>query len=89
MSVRDAVLGVEVVNGKGEQMRFGGQVMKNVAGYDVARLMTGSYGALGIVFGGQFSVFSLKSSMLLPYKLSWVQKTPYSFAILWRDNICL
>ncbi len=48
-SVRDAVLGVEVVNGRGEQLRFGGQVMKNVAGYDVSRLFAGSWGALGAI----------------------------------------
>ena len=46
---RDAVLGVEVVNGLGERLRFGGTVMKNVAGYDVSRLLTGSAGALGVI----------------------------------------
>ncbi len=48
-SVRDAVLGVELVNGIGEHLRFGGQVMKNVAGYDVSRLATGAFGALGAI----------------------------------------
>lgn len=48
-SVRDYVLGVSMVNGKGEQLVFGGQVMKNVAGYDVSRLMAGSLGTLGLV----------------------------------------
>jgi len=48
-SVRDFVLGVELVNGRGEALRFGGQVMKNVAGYDVARLVTGACGALGVI----------------------------------------
>lgn len=48
-SVRDAVLGVETVNGRGERLRFGGSVMKNVAGYDVSRLMTGARGTLGVV----------------------------------------
>jgi len=48
-AVRDAVLGVEIVNGLGERLTFGGQVMKNVAGYDVSRLMTGAFGALGAV----------------------------------------
>ncbi len=48
-STRDAVLGVEIVNGLGEQLTFGGQVMKNVAGYDVSRLMAGACGALGVV----------------------------------------
>jgi len=48
-SVRDFVLGTRVVNGRGEDLRFGGQVMKNVAGYDVSRLMTGSLGTLGLL----------------------------------------
>jgi len=48
-SVRDAVLGVEIVNGLGERLTFGGQVMKNVAGYDVSRLMAGSWVSLGVL----------------------------------------
>lgn len=48
-SVRDYVLGVKCMTGRGEMMQFGGQVMKNVAGYDVARLMTGSIGTLGLL----------------------------------------
>lgn len=48
-SIRDHVLGVRIINGKGEHLRFGGQVMKNVAGYDVSRLMAGAMGTLGIV----------------------------------------
>ncbi len=48
-AVRDAVLGVKLINGLGEVLTFGGQVMKNVAGYDVSRLVCGAYGALGVV----------------------------------------
>lgn len=48
-AVRDYVLGVQMVNGKAEVLRFGGQVMKNVAGYDVSRLMAGSLGTLGLL----------------------------------------
>lgn len=48
-SVRDHVLGVRLINGKAEHLRFGGQVMKNVAGYDVSRLQAGAYGGLGVI----------------------------------------
>ncbi len=48
-AVRDYMLGVVLLNGKGEQLTFGGQVMKNVAGYDVSRLMAGSLGTLGVL----------------------------------------
>lgn len=48
-AVRDAVLGIKLLNGKGEILEFGGQVIKNVAGYDVSRLVTGSFGTLGVI----------------------------------------
>lgn len=48
-SARDFVLGVRIVNGLGEDLHFGGQVMKNVAGYDLSRLLTGSFGTLGLL----------------------------------------
>lgn len=48
-AVRDYVLGVTLLNGKGELLTFGGQVMKNVAGYDVSRLMVGALGTLGLL----------------------------------------
>jgi glycolate oxidase FAD binding subunit len=48
-AARDFVLGCKMLNGRGEIMRFGGKVMKNVAGYDVSRLMAGAYGTLGIM----------------------------------------
>ncbi|MRR50731.1 MAG: glycolate oxidase subunit GlcE [Rhodocyclaceae bacterium] len=48
-SLRDFVLGVKIIDGDGRQLSFGGQVMKNVAGYDVSRLMAGSLGTLGLI----------------------------------------
>jgi glycolate oxidase FAD binding subunit len=48
-AVRDFVLGTTIVNGQGEELVFGGQVMKNVAGYDVSRLMAGALGTLGLI----------------------------------------
>jgi glycolate oxidase FAD binding subunit len=47
--VRDYVLGAHVINGRGELLEFGGQVMKNVAGYDVSRTFAGSLGTLGLI----------------------------------------
>ena len=47
--MRDFVLGLHIIDGKGDVLKFGGQVMKNVAGYDVSRLMTGSLGVLGLI----------------------------------------
>ncbi|MEM1229735.1 MAG: glycolate oxidase subunit GlcE [Pseudomonadota bacterium] len=48
-SVRDAVLGVELVNGRGEILRLGGRVVKNVAGYDLSRLQAGACGSFGVL----------------------------------------
>jgi len=48
-AARDVVLGARIINGRGEILNFGGQVMKNVAGYDVSRLMVGAQGTLGIL----------------------------------------
>lgn len=48
-AARDFVLGMKIINGKGEILHFGGEVMKNVAGYDISRLLTGSLGTLGVI----------------------------------------
>lgn len=64
-SMRDAVLGVRLINGMGEHLRFGGEVIKNVAGYDVSRLQAGALGTLGVI-----TEVSLK---LLPSPVARVQ----------------
>ncbi|HSP59020.1 MAG TPA: glycolate oxidase subunit GlcE, partial [Halomonas sp.] len=48
-SVRDFVLGTRIINREGVEQRFGGEVMKNVAGYDLSRLMVGAQGTLGLI----------------------------------------
>ncbi len=48
-AVRDSVLGVKLLNGQGEILSFGGQMLKNVAGFDVSRLMAGALGTLGVL----------------------------------------
>jgi len=48
-AARDFVLGVNCINGQGDYLRFGGQVMKNVAGYDLSRTLTGSLGTLAVL----------------------------------------
>lgn len=63
-SVRDYVLGVRMIDGKGDDLRFGGQVMKNVAGYDVSRLMTGSLGTLGVLLEVSLKVLPVPAEEL-------------------------
>ncbi len=58
-AVRDFVLGARIVNGKGEDLSFGGRVIKNVAGYDVSRLMAGALGTLGVITELSFKVLPL------------------------------
>ncbi|MEO8386014.1 MAG: glycolate oxidase subunit GlcE [Betaproteobacteria bacterium] len=55
-AVRDFVLGARILDGKGDDLRFGGRVIKNVAGYDVSRLMTGAMGTLGVLLDLSFKV---------------------------------
>jgi glycolate oxidase FAD binding subunit len=54
--LRDYVLGVRVLTSDGRVLRFGGEVMKNVAGYDVARTMAGAFGTLGVLLDVSFKV---------------------------------
>lgn len=63
-ALRDFVLGVKLVDGRGRVMSFGGQVMKNVAGYDVARLAAGSLGTLGLIAEVSLKVLPLPAHEL-------------------------
>jgi glycolate oxidase FAD binding subunit len=58
-AVRDLVLGTRIINGRGEVLRFGGEVIKNVAGYDVSRLMTGALGTLGVILDVSMKVLPI------------------------------
>jgi glycolate oxidase FAD binding subunit len=60
--VRDAVLGVRMINGLAERLNFGGQVMKNVAGFDVSRLQAGAFGMLGLLLEVSLKVLPLPQS---------------------------
>jgi glycolate oxidase FAD binding subunit len=55
-AARDLLLGARVLTGRGEVLSFGGKVMKNVAGYDVARLMAGAMGTLGVILEASLKV---------------------------------
>lgn len=63
-SARDYVLGMRIVNGLAEDLSFGGEVMKNVAGYDVSRLQVGAYGTLGVLLDTSMKVLPIAESSL-------------------------
>jgi glycolate oxidase FAD binding subunit len=63
-ALRDHVLGATLLNGRGELLRFGGSVMKNVAGFDVSRLLAGSMGTLGIVVDVTLKVMPVAADTL-------------------------
>ena len=97
-SLRDFVLGVVMMDGQGQVLHFGGQVMKNVAGYDVSRLLTGSLGTLGVllevslkVLPRPFDQASVQLSMGQAEAISRVntwggQPLPIT-ASLWQDDL--
>lgn len=61
-AVRDFMLGVRMLDGKGSDLRFGGRVMKNVAGYDISRLMAGSLGTLGVILEASLKTLPLPAA---------------------------
>jgi glycolate oxidase FAD binding subunit len=71
-AVRDSVLGVTVLNGKGEALRLGGTVFKNVAGFDGFRLMAGSLGCLGVLLEVSLRVAPIPAAELSrSFELPW------------------
>lgn len=63
-AARDFVLGIKIINGTGELLNFGGQVIKNVAGYDVSRLMVGALGTLGVLLETSLKVLPRPAEQL-------------------------
>jgi glycolate oxidase FAD binding subunit len=58
-AVRDHVLGLRLIDGQGQELNFGGQVIKNVAGFDVTRLQAGAWGSLGVITEVSFKVLPM------------------------------
>ncbi len=99
--VRDYVLGVLLLNGRGDLMHFGGQVMKNVAGYDVSRLIADSWGALGAICEVSLKVlpmpvatttlrFDMRQAEALERLHAWAgQPLPLNASVWWRDTLAV
>jgi glycolate oxidase FAD binding subunit len=75
-ALRDFVLGVKLIDGRGQVLNFGGQVMKNVAGYDVSRLVAGSLGTLGLI-----AEVSLKLAPAPVHEMTLVLEAPQARAL--------
>jgi glycolate oxidase FAD binding subunit len=96
-AVRDFVLGATILDGRGQRLAFGGRVMKNVAGYDVSRLLAGSLGTLGLILEVSLKVaprpeseltltFEMPQAKALESMNRWAgQPMPVS-ATAWRDG---
>lgn len=97
-SVRDFVLGARLIDGRGELLSFGGTVMKNVAGYDVSRLLAGSMGILGLIVDVSLKVlprpithhtmtFAMSAETAIDKLNEWAgQPLPLS-ASAWHDGV--
>jgi glycolate oxidase FAD binding subunit len=99
-SVRDFVLGATMLNGRGELLSFGGQVMKNVAGYDVSRLLAGSWGTLGVLCDVSLKVlpqpiavatlrFTLSAPDALAKLTTWSRQPLPLNASVWHEGVLL
>ncbi len=97
--VRDSVLGLGLINGKAEHMHFGGQVMKNVAGFDVSRTQVGAMGTLGLITDVSLKVLpqfraekTLMMPMPLPQALTYMsrffcQTLPVTAVVYWQGQV--
>lgn len=99
-AVRDFVLGARIIDGKGDDLRFGGRVIKNVAGYDVSRLMAGAMGTLGVLLDLSFKVLPKSpAEVTLRYEFDeatairqfneWAGKPLPISATSWRDGVAM
>src|SRR5207237_4768659 len=99
--VRDYVLGATMLSGRGDVLTFGGQVMKNVAGYDVSRLLAGSLGTLGVILEVSLKVlpvapatvtlrFQLDQASALARLDEWGGRTlPLNASAWWHGTLVL
>jgi glycolate oxidase FAD binding subunit len=96
-AVRDFILGAKILDGRGQLLAFGGQVMKNVAGYDVSRLLAGSLGTLGLILEISLKVaprpaselsleLEMPQSKALENMNRWAGQTLPVSASGWRDG---
>lgn len=98
-AARDFVLGMRILDGRGDELRFGGEVIKNVAGYDVSRLMVGAFGTLGILLDAslkltprprseQTCVLELGAASALEHLRRWSQRPlPISASAITDDRL--
>ncbi len=98
-SLRDHLLGVVLLSGSGELMRFGGRVIKNVAGYDVSRVIAGSMGTLGVIVEASLKVlpkaereatlrFDMKPAEALAALHAWgTEPLPLDASAWWNGNL--
>ena len=84
-TVRDHVLGVTLLNGRGELLTFGGQVAKNVAGYDVSRLLVGSLGILGVICEVSLKVLPIPRATAT-LRFDWDEKRALDQLAIWASQ---
>ena len=100
-AARDFVLGTTIINGRAEKCRFGGQVMKNVAGYDASRLMVGAQGTLGVILDVSIKILPVNETEIslqlttdagtaIKHIQQWImQGLPISASCIFKDTLYL